>query len=403
MGITINFDIVQTVAFAVFLLFVGSFLRRRIRFLIKYNIPTPVIGGLIFALINWRLQSSGISLNFDTTLQSVFMIAFFTSIGMGASIKILKEGGAKLIIFLAVASVLLVLQNLVSWGLSSVTGINPLLGLLAGSVTMSGGHGTGATFANYFAEQFNLSGAMEVAMAAATFGLISGSIIGGPVARFLITRKNLKPAAEDNSSLEMAEMDLEAEEREPAQGDDIMRSVFQITLCMSIGVILYNFSGKYGVKVPTYLFSLFMGIIVRNAAEYTGWYRVNARYIDAMGSTSLSLFLAMALMSLKLWHLVELAVPMLIILSGQVVLMIFFAIFVTFYFCGRDYDSAVLCGGHCGFGLGATPNAIANMQAITDKYGPAPRAYFLVSIVGAFFIDIVNAMVIQAFVPLMLK
>jgi ESS family glutamate:Na+ symporter len=240
-------------------------------------------------------------------------------------------------------------------------------------------------------------------MAAATFGLISGSIIGGPVARFLITRKNLKPVAEDNLDLEIAEMDLEAAEWEPARGDDVMRSVFQITLCMSIGVILYDFFGKFGVKVPTYLFSLFMGIIVRNAAEYTGWYRVNVRYVETMGATSLSLFLAMALMSLKLWHLVELAVPMLIILSGQVVLMIFFAIFVTFRFCGRDYDAAVLCGGHCGFGLGATPNAIANMQAITDKYGPAPRAYFLVSIVGAVFIDIVNAMVIQAFVPLMLK
>ncbi|MDR1916740.1 MAG: sodium/glutamate symporter [Synergistaceae bacterium] len=403
MGVTIHFDIIQTITFAVFLLFVGIFLRKKIHVLKKYNIPAPVIGGLIFAFLNWGLQRSSIELIFDTTLQDIFMIAFFTSIGMGASIRVLKEGGSKLITFLLVASVLLALQNIVSWALSIVTGLDPLLGLLAGSITMSGGHGTGATFAKYFAEQFNLSGAMEVAMAAATFGLVSGSIVGGPVSRFLIIRKKLKPVIEDNQDLAAAEKDLAAEEQNPIEGDDILRSVFQITLCMSVGAILYDFFGRHGVKVPTYLFSLFIGIVVRNAAEIKGWYRVNVRLIETIGSTSLSLFLAMALMSLKLWHLVNLAIPMLVILSGQVVLMVSYAIFVTFNLNGRDYDAAVLSGGHCGFGLGATPNAIANMQAITERHGPAPRAYFLVSIVGAFFIDIVNALVIQGFVSIMPK
>jgi ESS family glutamate:Na+ symporter len=397
----IYFDIIQTVAFAAFLLFVGTFVRNKVHVLEKYNIPTPVIGGLLFAFVNLGLQQAEIGLRFDMTLQSVFMIAFFTSIGMGASIKLLKEGGTKLVVFLVVASVLLVLQNLVSWGLSVVTGINPLVGLLAGSITMSGGHGTGATFANYFADTFHVYGAMEVAMAAATFGIVAGALIGGPVARFIIMKKNLKPSLGTDSDIDMAEKDFEAAERQPIADGDVLRSIFQIALCMSVGGVLYAYFVRIGVKVPTYLFALFVGIVVRNVAEYKGWYKVNVRLVEMMGSASLSLFLAMALMSMQLRQLAGLALPMLVILTGQVTLMVLYAMFVTFYFCGRDYDAAVLVSGHCGFGLGATPNAIANMQAIADKHGPAPRAFFLVSIVGAFFIDIVNAFVIQTFVSFM--
>lgn len=395
------FDMIQTVAFAAVLLFIGSYLCRKISFLNKYNIPAPVVGGLIFAFVNWGLQSVDINLRFDTTLQSPFMIAFFTTIGMAASIRLLKEGGKQLITFLIAASILLVLQNLVAWGLSIATGLNPMLGLLAGSITMSGGHGTGATFAKSFMEQYHLGGAMELAMAAATFGLVSGSLIGGPVARRLIVKKNLLEGRKQIEPYENLEEGLVEQQHDPVHEGDILRTIFQITFAMSIGAILYAYFYKKGITVPTYLFSLFVGIVVRNLAEYTGWYKVNARLVDNMGSVSLSLFLAMALMSLKLWQLVDLAIPMLVILTGEVLLMILFAYYITFNFNGRDYEAAVLAGGHCGFGLGATPNAIANMQAITDKYGPAPRALFLVSIVGAFFIDIVNAVVIQTFVSFM--
>ncbi|MDR0616950.1 MAG: sodium/glutamate symporter [Synergistaceae bacterium] len=401
MDLMIYFDITQTVAFAAFLLLVGAFIRGKARVLEKYNIPTPVIGGLLFAFVNLGLQQAEIGLRFDMTLQSVFMTAFFTSIGMGASIKLLKEGGSKLIIFLAVASVLLVLQNLVSWGLSIITGINPLIGLLAGSITMSGGHGTGATFANYFAEAFSVYGAMEVAMAAATFGLVAGSLLGGPVARHIIMKKNLKPSSGIERDIDTARKDFETAEHQPIADGDILRSIFQIALCMGIGTVLYAYFFNVGVKVPTYLFALFVGIVVRNVAEYKGWYKVNVRLVEMMGATSLSLFLAMALMSMQLRQLAGLAIPMLVILTGQVVLIVLYVMFVTYYFCGRDYDAAVLVSGHCGFGLGATPNAIANMQAVSNKYGPAPRAFFLVSIVGAFFIDIVNAFVIQGFVSFM--
>jgi ESS family glutamate:Na+ symporter len=398
----IYFDMIQTVAFAAFLLAIGSRLCRKIGLLNKYNIPAPVVGGLIFAFISWGLMTADISFRFDTTLQNPFMICFFTTIGMGASMRLLKEGGKKLVTFLLVASVLLVLQNIVAWGLSIVTGLDPLLGLLSGSITMSGGHGTGATFANYFIQEFHTDGAMEVAMAAATFGLVSGSLIGGPVARRLILKKNLKPIDAADAELDAAAADFEAEEHAPIKHDDVLRTILQITICMGIGSVLYAFFVRIGVRVPTYLFALFVGIVVRNFADSSKLYRVNAHLVDLVGAVSLSLFLAMALMSLKLWQLVDLAIPMLIILAGQVLLMLLYATYITFHLNGRDYDAAVLAGGHCGFGLGATPNAIANMQAITNKYGPAPRAFFLVSIVGAFFIDIVNAFVIQGFVTLLM-
>lgn len=401
----IFFDMVQTVAFAATLLFIGSQLCKRISFLNKYNIPAPVVGGLLFAFANWGLQHSGVGLRFDTTLQDPFMIAFFTSIGLGASIKLLKEGGKPLVIFLCIASTLLFLQNGLAWGLSIATGLNPLLGLLAGSVTMTGGHGTGATFARFFTTEYHLAGAMEVAMAAATFGLVSGSLIGGPLARRLIAKNQLKSDAASKqpelANIQEIEKELAAADREPITVENILGAIFQFTFAMSIGSIVYGIFLTMNIKVPTYLFALFAGIAIRNIAEFTNLYKINAKLIDTIGAVSLSLFLSMALMSLRLWELAELALPMLVILSGQVVLMLLFAYFITFNFMGRDYETAVLCGGHCGFGLGATPNAIANMQALTNKYGPAPRAFFIVSIVGAFFIDVVNAAVIQMFVAFM--
>jgi ESS family glutamate:Na+ symporter len=398
MEFTVKLDMLQTVAFAIFLLFVGSFFQKRINVLSKYNIPVPVIGGLIFSFLNWGLQSRGITLQFDTMLQDVFMIAFFTSIGMGASIKFIAEGGMKLLTFLAAAAVLVVLQNFTAWGLSSLTGLNPLMGLLAGSITMSGGHGTGATFANYFARRFHFPGTMEMAMASATFGLISGSLMGGPIARWLINRHNLKPSIQAASKPDPLGEEIEMEKHIPIHEWDILRTIFQFAICISCGTILYEFAGEHGVKVPTYLFALMIGIVVRNAADFTPLYKFNVRMAEMIGATSLSIFLSMALMSMRLWELADLAGPMIVILSGQVVLMALYAIFVTYRTNGRDYEAAVLVGGHCGFGMGATPNAIANMQAITNTYGPAPGAFYVTSIVGAFFIDIINAFVIQGFI-----
>ena len=376
------------------ILYAGMFMRAKIAPLRTYNIPTPVIGGVIFALLNWALREY-IHFGFDMTLSNYFMIAFFTTIGLSASLQMLKQGGRQVFIFLIAASVLIVCQDAVAIVVSKFVGIHPALGMLAGSITMSGGHGTGAAYATVFEKQFGLTGCMELAMAAATFGLVMGSVIGGPVARRLIQKNGLAPD-KDAAGSESGEVTV----REDGQitTDVVMRTLMQIAFAMSLGGVFYKWLADAGVQIPSYLCALFVGIAVRNVSDFTGAYKVHLRLCDMVGSVSLSLFLAMSLMSLKLWQLADLAGAMSAILISQVALLLLFAYFITFRVMGRDYTAAVITGGHCGFGLGATANAIANMDAIVTNYGPAPKAFFIVSIVGAFFIDIVNAIVIQAFV-----
>ena len=395
----LNFNLVETVAFATAILWLGMFLRKRIFFLSKYNIPAPVIGGVIFALASWALKDS-FSFNFDMVVKDPLMITFFTSIGLAASFKMLKQGGPQVFIFLIVASVLVLLQNVVAVVLSYATGIHPLLGMLAGSITMSGGHGTGAVYAALFEKQYCLAGGMELAMAAATFGLVMGSILGGPVARRLIERNRLSKSHlnPDEMTYETVDETLDPASDGPVSASVLMTTLMQITIAMSVGAFIYEELVKVGIQLPTYLCALFVGIFIRNLSDMSGLYKVHLRLADTIGAVALSLFLALSLMSLKLWQLADLAGPMALILLGETLLMGFYAYFVTFNVMRRDYTAAVISGGHCGFGLGATPNAIANMDAITSNYGPAPRAFFVVSIVGAFFIDIVNAIVIQSFV-----
>lgn len=390
----LKFDLIGTVAIASLVLWCGLFIRNKITPLKEYNIPAPVIGGILFALIRWGLMGK-VDFEFEMILQSPLMIAFFTTVGLGASLKLLKKGGPQVLLFLGLASILVVLQNLVAAGLAKLTGLHPLLGLLAGSVTMSGGHGTGATFARTFTLNYGLVGAMELAMAAATFGLVAGSIIGGPVARRLIRKYDLKP------DMEGAEGEIGGiipeDHGHGVTVNDVLITILQISCAMYLGALAYGKLMSMGVTLPTYLCALFVGIIIRNTADFSGLFKVNLKCVDYIGAVSLSLFLAMALMSLKLWQLMDLAGPMIAILMGETVLMALFATFVTFPFMGKDFEAAVMAGGHCGFGMGATPNAVANMEALSSHYGPAPRAFFVIPIVGAFFIDIVNAFVIQGF------
>ena len=395
---TLTFDLMGTIAVASIVLWVGQALRKKLKFLTEYNIPTPVIGGIVFALLRWALIGK-LDFEFDMTLQSPFMIAFFTCVGLGASLKILKKGGPQVLIFLLIATALVFLQDVAAVGLAKLTGIHPLIGLLAGSITMSGGHGTGATFATLFTSQYGLVGAMEVAMAAATFGLVFGSIIGGPVARRLIEKHGLK-SAESTDGQGQSESDVDAlvGAMRGITVDDVLATILQISIAMYLGSLAYAALTKMGVTIPTYLCALFIGIIIRNIADFSGAFHVHFRCVDFISSVALSLFLAMALMSLKLWQLLGLAGPMAVILIGQTVLMASFATFITFPLMGKDYNAAIMAGGHCGFGMGATPNAVANMEALASNYGPAPRAFFVVPIVGAFFIDITNAFIIQAFV-----
>lgn len=399
---TVHLTLVETVSFATAILWLGMFLRGRVGILGKYNIPAPVIGGVLFALLSWAFKNYFI-FDFDMTVKDPLMITFFTTIGLAASFSLLRRGGPQVFIFLAVAAVLVIFQDVVAVALSLIMEIPPALGILAGSVTMSGGHGTGAVYAQLFNKQFGLHGGMELAMAAATCGLIIGSILGGPLARKLIEGKRLTSPNlhKDGINYNLASEDSETDNDPPVTASILMVTLMQITIAMSVGTLIYDLLVEIKIQLPTYLCALFVGIFIRNLSDMTGLYKVHHRLADTIGSVALSLFLALSLMSLKLWQLADLAGPMVVILVGETLLMGFYAYFVTFRIMGGDYTAAVIAGGHCGFGMGATPNAIANMDAITSNYGPAPRAFFVVSIVGAFFIDIVNAIVIQSFVAMM--
>ena len=393
-----NFNTYETLALAGFVLLLGYFLVKRISLLKNYNIPEPVVGGFLVAIILTMLyQGWGISFTFDTNLQTSMMLVFFSSIGLSANFARLIKGGKPLIIFVVAAGILIALQNTVGVASSLLLGIDPAYGLIAGSVTLTGGHGTGAAWAKTFTETFGLQGATELAMACATFGLVSGGIIGGPVARHLLKKmhRDESPENEDNSDIQ------EAFEHPTFQRKINTRSLIEtitmLACCLLIGQFLDAQTKGTALALPTFVWCLFTGVIIRNTLTHIFKFNVADAAVDVLGNVGLSLFLAIALMSLKLWQLAGLALPVMVILAVQVVLMAAFAIYVTYRMMGKDYDAVVLSAGHCGFGLGATPTAVANMQAITSRFGPSHKAFLIVPMVGAFFIDLVNAAVLKGF------
>jgi len=407
-SLVFKLDMVQTLALAAVILFIGYGVRRRIGVLNRYNIPAPVIGGFLFAAVALTLRLQGVvAFEFDTALQTPLMIAFFTTIGLGASLALLRVGGPQVLLFWVLASTLAAVQNGVGVLLANGLGVHPFLGLIAGSITMTGGHGTGAAFGKLMEEQFAFTGAVTLAMAAATFGLVSGGLIGGPVATALISRNRLKTperGAGAAASPQIEAMGLESEiDTEPAgeapTAYTLLKTITVILVAMWAGSLLSRWLGQY-VTLPAYIWAMIIAAIIRNGDDQLRRIKLDQRVVDDLGTIALSLFLAMALMSLKLWELLDLAVPMLVILTAQVTMMAAFAYFVTFRVMGRDYDAAVMAGGHCGFGLGATPNAVANMEAIVERFGHAPRAFLVVPMVGAFFIDFTNALIITAYINL---
>ena len=393
-----NINTYETLALAGVVLLLGYFLVKRISLLKNYNIPEPVVGGFLVAIILTMLyQGWGISFTFDTNLQTSMMLVFFSSIGLSANFARLIKGGKPLIIFVVAAGILIALQNTVGVAGSLLLGIDPAYGLIAGSVTLTGGHGTGAAWAKTFTETFGLQGATELAMACATFGLVSGGIIGGPVARHLLKKmhRDESPENEDNSDIQ------EAFEHPTFQRKINTRSLIEtitmLACCLLIGQFLDAQTKGTALALPTFVWCLFTGVIIRNTLTHIFKFNVADAAVDVLGNVGLSLFLAIALMSLKLWQLAGLALPVMVILAVQVVLMAAFAIYVTYRMMGKDYDAVVLSAGHCGFGLGATPTAVANMQAITSRFGPSHKAFLIVPMVGAFFIDLVNAAVLKGF------
>ncbi|PRX99336.1 ESS family glutamate:Na+ symporter [Paraburkholderia sp. BL25I1N1] len=392
-------DTQETLMAAALVLLLGRQILARIRVLRTYTIPEPVVGGLLVALLVFALRSIlRIEVQFDTTLQAPLMLTFFATIGLNADLARLRAGGRALIVFLGVVVGLLVMQDALGIGLAWALGQDRLLGLLGASVTLSGGHGTGAAWAKVFAARHGLASATEIAIACATFGLILGGLIGGPVARFLISRYSLSPSPKPDVAGTTGFEQPKAVR--PITAEAVIETVALIAVCLAVGSALASWIAGTAFELPTFVCVLFIGVILRNALAVRGLYQPFELAVSLLGNVSLGLFLAIALMSLRLWDLASLALPLLAILVMQAIAMAMYAIFITFRVMGRNYDAAVLAAGHCGFGLGATPTAIANMQAITERFGPSHLAFLVVPMVGAFFIDIANAIVIKLFLLL---
>ncbi len=393
----ITLDMYQTVAVAVVVLMIGNFLKKKISFLQKFCIPSPVIGGLLFAIFTLILYATGIAvIDFDDTLKEVCMVLFFTSVGFQANLKVLKSGGKALIVFLVLVVALIIGQNFASIGLANVLGLDSLTGMTTGSIPMIGGHGTAGAFGPVL-EDFGVSGATTVCTAAATFGLIAGSLMGGPIGNRLIKKHNLLDTikTEDDSFL------VEEEEKHERHFSMYAPAVFQLIIAVGIGTIVSKLLSLTGMTFPIYIGAMIVAAIMRNIGEYTGKITIHMGEINDLGGICLSLFLGIAMITLKLWQLADLALPLVILLAGQTVLMFLFAYFVVYNIMGRDYDAAVIAAGTCGFGMGATPNAMANMQAICDKYAPSVKAYLIIPIVGSLFADFLNSLTITFFINLL--
>ncbi|HCQ9977561.1 TPA: sodium/glutamate symporter [Acinetobacter baumannii] len=399
-----------TLISAVIVLLLGRFLVNRIDFLKRYNIPEPVAGGLVAAVVSLLVHTFwGYSIVFSSELQTSFMLVFFASIGLSANFMKLKEGGTALVIFLICVASFIVVQNAVGMSLATLLGLDPLIGLIAGSITLTGGHGTAGAWGEILESQHGIQGALALGMASATFGLIIGGVIGGPLAKLLINRYSL---AQAKTNAEIQQRDTHVEQNSddlapfenPHQvrlitADNAITTLGMFAACLAFAEFMTGFSKGTWFELPTFVWALGGGVILRNILESVLKVDIFDRAIDIFGNASLSLYLAMALLSLKLWQLADLAGPLVVILGAQTLTMALYAAFVTFRVMGKNYDAAVLAAGHCGFGMGATPTAVANMQAITNMYGPSHKAFLIVPLCGAFFVDLINATVIQ----LMLK
>ena len=392
-----SLDATQTLTAAIAVLFVGAAVQSRIGFLRDNNIPIPVVGGLLFAVLTTILfLGFELRISFDMALKEPMMLAFFTTIGLGADFRLLVRGGPRLLIFAVACLLYLIMQD--GLGLIAAIGmdLHPLVGLLGGSITLSGGHGTGAAYAAKFADVQNIAGVMELAMACATFGLILGGLIGGPVAGRLIRLHGLKSGSTHANPTE----ETEETQHSPINSDTLLWALFAVLLCLIGGQFLAVIMGGAAFTLPGFVWCLMIGVALRNMEHLVPKLAVHHPTVDMLGSISLSIFLAMALMSLRLWELLSLAGPLLVMLLVQTVGMALFATFVTFRIMGSSYDSAIIAGGHCGFGMGATPTAVANMEALTHRFGPSPQAFLVVPLMGAFFIDFLNALVIQGYLAL---
>jgi ESS family glutamate:Na+ symporter len=393
---TVSVNLLYTILAAFLVLSAGRALVSRTAFLKRFSIPAPVVGGVLVAVLLAVADSlAGIRVSFDMALRDNLLLMFFTTVGLSADARMLVKGGPKLMIFLAVCTAFIAVQNFVGIAAALAMDLHPLVGLLGGSITLTGGHGTGAAYGSRFGETMNVVGAMELTMACATAGLVLGSLLGGPLAEYLVTRYNLSPSAGRTDNLEAS-----ADVSDPITVNSVLNTLFAILACLAFGKLLARIVAGTGFILPDFLFCLLIGVGIRNAATLVPKFRVSAATVDLLGGVSLSLFLVMALMGMRLIDLVSLAGPLLVILALQTIAMALYATFVTFRVMGRDYDAAVLAAGHVGFALSSTAAALAIMKTVTERRGPSPLAFLVVPMVGAFFIDIANALTIQGYLAL---
>ncbi len=395
----LKLDIFQTMALVTVVFYLGTYLRKKVKFLSKYCIPAPVIGGLLFALVILFLKLTDLAtIALDTTLQNLFMTTFFASVGFTASFKILKNGGIKVAMFLGIAILLIISQNVVGATLAKLFNLEPLLGLCTGSISMIGGHGTAGSFGPLL-EELGINGATTVSFAAATFGLVTGSFIGGFVAKNLIENYKLKtPKESKDNSIPLS--DFHEDNQAVLCHHKLMKASAYLFFAMGVGSIISKFIQDTGLTFPSYIGAMIAAAIIRNVCDIRKQ-EIEEKEIEVIGNISLSYFLCIALMGLRLWELFDLALPLVVMLLAQSVLMVIFAYFITFRVMGKDYDAAVFASASCGFGMGATPNAVANMDALSAKFGFAPTPYFVVPIVGALFVDFVNSAVITLFINIL--
>lgn len=411
---TVTFDMLQSAGIGALALVVGMALTRRVNWLKKFCIPSPVSGGIIFSLITLLIYvGCDIEISFDETLKNLFMLAFFASVGFQSNVKVIKQGGKTLAMMLVLLVIIITFQNGVPLFITKCMDVNPLIGMAAGSISMAGGHGTAGGFSALL-EQMGLTGANTIAMAAATFGLIAGSMIGGPVAERLISRKLTSEHIEPKDYvIDPAVAGFESNESTPqghadhisnneSEFKEYARATYILLMTMALGTLVSKWLNLTGITFPTYFGALLVGAVARNIAECTRWRKfIEIDHIVSVGNISLSLFLGMAMISLKLWELQSLALPLLLILTVQVVMMLLLIYFVAFRMLGSDYDAAVLVAGICGFGLGATPNAMANMSAVCYKYHYSVKPFLIVPIIGAMFVDLINTAIITLFLNML--
>jgi ESS family glutamate:Na+ symporter len=403
----ITLDLVQTVAFAGIILFAGYGIRRLIPALGKVNIPAPVCGGLPVAAILAILYFNGSQpIKFDTALQVPLQNTFFASIGFAASLALLRRGGPLVFTFFILAFIVAVLQNVIGSAVAWALGQHPLMGVLAGSVTLTGGPATGLAFAPLF-EEAGVTGAATLAVAAAMVGIVSGGVIGGPIGTYLVERKlRISPGGPGSTTLaNVAEKELPPTPVEAPAGEDVeayvlLKHLVLLLVAVGAGIWVSRWLTSLGMTLPAYIGAMLVAAVIRNVDDMTGAFKLSMRMIDDIGTIALSLFLVMALMTLRLWELAGLVIPLLIILTAQVALIAAICVWLVPRVMGRDYDSAVMSGGFAGFMLGTSANAMANMGALVERYGPSPKAYLVVPLVGAFFIDFANALLITFFLNL---